>query len=170
MITIGSGSSRPASSIPIPGTSHATASSAGASVTAAKAHPAATATSAPAAAVRAPRSAGRGRNARLTAAIGRCRGPRAGRARLRLVSWSSRTGACFSSMTSASSSCRGKPVGRGATRGRPCCGSPPRASTAGSRRRTEPPYLSECLTTQGPATCRHAAGLTVRAQKTARRS
>ena len=39
MITIGSGSSRPASSIPVPGTSHAIASSAGAIVTAAKAHP-----------------------------------------------------------------------------------------------------------------------------------
>ena len=39
MITIGSGSSRPASSIPIPGTSHATASRAGACVTAAKAQP-----------------------------------------------------------------------------------------------------------------------------------
>ena len=39
MITIGTGSSRPASSIPVPGTSHATASSAGASVTAAKTHP-----------------------------------------------------------------------------------------------------------------------------------
>ena len=39
MITIGTASSRPASSIPVPGTSHATASSAGATVTAAKAHP-----------------------------------------------------------------------------------------------------------------------------------
>ena len=39
MITIGTGSSRPASSIPIPGTSHATASNAGATVTAAKTHP-----------------------------------------------------------------------------------------------------------------------------------
>ena len=39
MIVIGAGDSRPASKIPIPGTSHATASSAGACVTAAKAHP-----------------------------------------------------------------------------------------------------------------------------------
>ena len=39
MITIGTGSSRPASNIPIPGTSHATASNAGATVTAAKTHP-----------------------------------------------------------------------------------------------------------------------------------
>jgi hypothetical protein len=39
MITIGSGSNIPASNIPVPGTSHATASSAGACVTAAKAHP-----------------------------------------------------------------------------------------------------------------------------------
>ena len=39
MITIGRGSSRPASSIPIPGTSHATAISAGNCVTAANTHP-----------------------------------------------------------------------------------------------------------------------------------
>ncbi len=39
MITIGTGSSRPASNIPIPGTSHATASNAGATVTAANTHP-----------------------------------------------------------------------------------------------------------------------------------
>ena len=36
MITIGTGSSRPASNIPIPGTSHATATNAGATVTAGK--------------------------------------------------------------------------------------------------------------------------------------
>ena len=39
MIVIGSGDSSLASKIPIPGTSHATANSAGACVTAAKAHP-----------------------------------------------------------------------------------------------------------------------------------
>jgi hypothetical protein len=39
MITIGTGSSRPASNIPIPGTSHAAASNAGATVTAAKTRP-----------------------------------------------------------------------------------------------------------------------------------
>jgi hypothetical protein len=39
MIAIGRGSSRPASSIPVPGISHATASTAGACVTAANSQP-----------------------------------------------------------------------------------------------------------------------------------
>ena len=178
-MTIAIGSSRPASSIPIPGTNHATASSAGACVTAAKAHPGSQGrhrrtSRGPPAAIHLPRPASLEKRAPNPEKKAGSR-PAAVRAPPKrghgLVSGPSRTSACFSSMTSASTSAPPSPLAEVSREVTPRCGPPPRASTVGSRMRTEPTLpIGVATTREPPPRARHRGGSCRRAHLGRRRA